>query len=58
MVSDNENGCDGLDMGERGDGVTRLTGRRDIQGNRLHWAVLGFTRLFWTQWTVQCTGLF
>ena len=42
--------------------VTRLRGQRDIQGNRLHWAILGFTRLFWTQWTVQgcldCNGLY
>ena len=55
MVSEKEVACydvDKDDKCDRGDGVTWLTGRQDLQGNRLHWAVMGFTRLFRTRWTV------
>ena len=55
MVSEKEVACDDVDKDDkcdRGDGVTWLTGRQDLQGNRPHWAVLGCTRLFWTQWTL------
>ena len=45
MVSEKEVGCDDVD---KGDGVTGLTGRPGLQGNGLHWAVLGLARLFWT----------
>ena len=47
------------DKGDRGDRVMWLTSRLDLQGKRLHWAVLGFTRLFWIQWAaLGCTGLY
>ena len=60
-VSEKEVGYDDVDKddkGGRGDRVTWLTGRLDLQGKRLHWAVLGFTRLFWIKWApLGCTGL-
>ena len=50
-VSENEVGCDYVDKDDKGDVVTQPTGRQNLQGKRLHWAVLVFTWLFWTQWT-------
>ena len=40
MVSEKEVGCDDIDKDDK-DGVTRLTGRRCLQDNGLHRAILG-----------------
>ena len=57
-VSENEVGCDYVDKDDKGDVVTQPTGRQNLQGKRLYWAVLVFTWLFWTQWTeLGCSKL-
>ena len=54
------------DRSERVDGVTRLIRRQDLQGNGLHWALLGcsglyrshldYTGLYWA--VLSCPGLY
>ena len=43
-VSEKENGFDDVVKGDKGDRCDGVTGR---QGNGLHWAILGSTRVFW-----------
>ena len=59
MVSEKETGCDDIDMDDKGDRsgkVTRLIGRKGLQKDGLHWALLGCSGL--CSAVLVCAGLF